>query len=870
MFVTHGPLPPESRLFVGRLAELKRMESWLIDVSCVGAVLGARQTGKTSLLLKLRHTFRDKYAFAFVDLQAIEGAKADECFNYIAEQMVEQLAESIDGVLTLPKGNTTFSTFLREFARQTQAVRIIVILDEIGALPPETAIKLASTIRAVFTSRFIKPEFARYIFLLAGATDMLELTTGRISPLGNVTETIYLGDLSLAETEQLLAEAFGHMGVQPFREINRQLHTWASGHPYWTQLLAASLGTQPRGPTDEEIKNLVEHLLRTEDTNLPHVIRSLRADNALWILVESLLDGTPLSFSRANAAIAKLELIGILKDQDGRCTIRNKIYQEAVHRHQVKPVRRFAENLRVLSRQILTAIELPSLLSWVAGFLQQALQNRAVVIYTKGPRERSFQARATVGIPEALCDEFEFHADSQMVRMLERGVSPYIQDLPESEKLQLCKMASTLLVPIILKSELLGFLSLGGKLSGDEYDPQDREFLATVAEHVAVGIELMSLQEWKLDGERALEIQRRLLPKEIPQIAGYQISGAWQAARTVSGDYYDVLKFDEHRVALCIGDVAGKGMPAALLMANLQAAVRLLASASVRPEALCEQLNQLTLTNITDGKFITFFYGLVDTEAQRLTYVNAGHNAPVMLRRDRTVLRLDEGGAVLGVFPDPMYKQGRVDLLLGDRLLLFTDGVSEAQDSDGHQFEEERLIQLLKDNSNLGAADLQRRVIKTVSEYSRGIFHDDVTVIAMTCDRQEQPQTRPDDSRREETLPSQAASGDLAPRRLVRFDVFEVDLQAGELRKRGLKIKLQEKPLQVLCILLERPRMVVPREELQKRLWPDTIVEFEHNLNAAVQRLRDALGDSADNPRFIETLPRRGYRFIASVENVGA
>lgn len=134
----------------------------------------------------------------------------------------------------------------------------------------------------------------------------------------------------------------------------------------------------------------------------------------------------------------------------------------------------------------------------------------------------------------------------------------------------------------------------------------------------------------------------------------------------------------------------------------------------------------------------------------------------------------------------------------------------------------------------------------------------------------EQPQTRVGDSRGKETLSSKDASGARGTRLLVRFGVFEVDLQAGELRKQGLRIKLQEKPFQVLCILLERPGAVVTREELQKRLWPDTIVESEHNLNAAIQRLRVALGDSADNPRFIETLPRRGYRFIASVENPGA
>jgi serine phosphatase RsbU (regulator of sigma subunit) len=736
MFLTHGPLPPESRLFVGRAAELKRIEAWLRDVNCVGAVLGARQTGKTSLLLKLRHTLRDKYAFAFVDLQAIEGAQADECFGYIAEQIVEELAETTREATALTIGNKTFSTFLREFARQTRNVRIIVILDEFGALPPETAIKVASTIRAVFTARFIKPEFARYIFLLAGSTDMLELTTGRNSPLGNVTEKIYLGDLSLAETEQLLAEEFGQTWMQPSTEISRQLHTWASGHPYWTQLLAANLGTPLQVPTDELIKNIVEHLLRTEDTNLPHLIRSLKAENPLWILVESLLDGTPLNFSRANAAIAKLELIGILKDQDGRCAIRNNIYKEAMHRHQIKPVRLVAENLRALSHKILTASDLPSLLNLVAGFVQQVLQSRSVVIYTKVLRDRSFQASANVGICERLCDVLEFHAESQLLSMLEQGVIPSFKDLSEPEMLQLRKMGAALLVPVLINGELLGFLALGRKLSGDEYDPQDRELLATVAEHIAAGIERMSLQEWRLDAERALDIQQGLLPKQIPQVPGYQISGAWQPARTVSGDYYDVLRFDEHRVALCIGDVVGKGMPAALLMANLQAAVRVLASASIKPEELCEQLNRLTVNNIDQGKFITFFYGLVDTKAQRLTYVNAGHNRPIMLRHDRTVSRLDDGGTVLGVFPDSKYLQGEVDLASADRLLMFTDGISEAEDPGGDQFGEERLIQLLMDNTNLGADELQRKVFRAVSEFSRGIFRDDVTLIAMTCDRQ--------------------------------------------------------------------------------------------------------------------------------------
>ena len=186
-----------------------------------------------------------------------------------------------------------------------------------------------------------------------------------------------------------------------------------------------------------------------------------------------------------------------------------------MHRHQIKPVRLIGENLRDLTHEILAASDLPSLLSRVAEFVQQILQSCSVVIYTKGRREKSFQASAIVGIPETLCDVLEFDANSRLLSMLERGVKPSIRDLPEPERSQLAKMGTTLLVPVLIKSELLGFLTLGRKLSGDEYDPQDHEFLATAAEHSAAGIERMSLQEWKLDAERALDIQRGLLQRKF-------------------------------------------------------------------------------------------------------------------------------------------------------------------------------------------------------------------------------------------------------------------------------------------------------------------------------------------------------------------
>ena len=731
MFVTHGPVPPESPLFVGRAAELRRMERWLTDVNCYGALLGARQTGKTSLLLKLRHALAGKYGFVFVDFQAIEGAQPQQCFNYIAEQIVEQLADTTRvEEPPLLRDNRTFSAFLREFSRKARALRIIVILDEVGALPQETAIKLASTIRSVFTDRLVKPDLARYVFLLAGAMDMMELTTGRTSPLGNVTEKIYLGDLSLDESGQLLAEAFGGAGAGPFAKINRRLHNWTGGHPYWTQLLAATLESQMRPPTEKAIVDIIEEVMRTEDRNLPHIIRLLKEDNALWNLVESMLNGVPLRFSRANAAIAKLELIGILKNQDGRCAIRNRIYQEAMHRHQVKPMRLFGANLRVLGQLLLT--DRPSLQE-VGAFLQQVFQCCTVAVFMKRAGDPNFRVSASVGVDEKVCAELVFAAGTRLVGALHKGVQPSIRELPRSEQVPLRKIASALTVPVRLKDELLGFVSMGEKLSGEAYDAQDREFLAAVTERVGAAIERRSLDQYRQDAESARDIQQGLLPKEIPQIAGFQISGAWQPARLVSGDYYDVFRLDQHKIAFCIGDVVGKGMPAALLMSNLQATVKAFASACTTPRELCDQVNRLISNSIGRGKFITFFYAVVDGEARHLVYTNAGHNPPILVRHDGEVLRLDEGGALLGVFPEWKYGEGEVELASGDRLLLFTDGVSEVQDSHENQFGEERLIELLKGSRHLGPADLLQKVIETIAEFSRGNFHDDVTLIAMTA-----------------------------------------------------------------------------------------------------------------------------------------
>jgi hypothetical protein len=231
----------------------------------------------------------------------------------------------------------------------------------------------------------------------------------------------------------------------------------------------------------------------------------------------------------------------------------------------------------------------------------------------------------------------------------------------------------------------------------------------------------------------AREIQQGLLPKAVPDVKGYEIAGAWLPARSVSGDYYDVMRLDDHSVALCIGDAAGHGIPAALLMSNLQAAVRMLAPAKLPPRDLCTKLNEFVLGNTTPDKFITFFYGLLDLTKRELVYTNAGHRRPIVLRRGGTMVQLAEGGLPLGLQPDGRYNQGKIQLEGGDFLLICTDGALETRNLKNEEFGEERFLKLLKENHLSGASTACDRILMAVSEFSKGNHQDDLTLLALSA-----------------------------------------------------------------------------------------------------------------------------------------
>jgi phosphoserine phosphatase RsbU/P len=295
-----------------------------------------------------------------------------------------------------------------------------------------------------------------------------------------------------------------------------------------------------------------------------------------------------------------------------------------------------------------------------------------------------------------------------------------------------------LAVPIVSNAQVIGALNLeSDRLLA--FTPADRELLEFFASAAALSIEKSLLHRQVLEKQRieqqlavAREVQRGLLPAASPTLPGYDVAAIQLPTWTIGGDYFDYIPLPDGRLGLVIADVSGKGIPAALIMATFRAALRSELRRQGEIGALMQALNRLLLEAQGDSRFVTAVYGSLEPASGRLTYVNCGHNPPLLLRADGGTEQLDQGGLALGMLSDPSFVPASVTLRAGDVLALYTDGVVEPADSSETEFGVERLREVLsRGAAQTAAASVQAVVDATRSFSERDHYDDDFTLVVV-------------------------------------------------------------------------------------------------------------------------------------------
>jgi phosphoserine phosphatase RsbU/P len=403
-----------------------------------------------------------------------------------------------------------------------------------------------------------------------------------------------------------------------------------------------------------------------------------------------------------------------------------------------------------LSEEVRTMVETKPLLEKVSNKISESLHVPQVALLLRNGD--SFQPEYALGYetpPSAALTE----NDKTIEKLKKNETLVIYQDDKDSwineeaatvERENLRELNSQLLLPVGAKNELSGVISLSPKLSEEPYSSNDLRLLKSVAAQTGLALENSRLTETiaaeaaqkeriNRELEIAREVQERLFPQELPPIAGLDYYGACRPALGVGGDYYDFLELSENKFGIAIGDISGKGIGASLMMASLQASLRGQAIHFKDDLAgLMKQINSLVYEASTSNRYATFFYAQYEPESKKLAYVNAGHNPPFLLRKSGEVVRLEEGGAVVGMLPSMLvnYKQGEIELETGDMLVGFTDGISEAMNPQEEEWSEDAMLEELKNLTDKSSEEILQIIVACADEFANGAKqHDDMTMI---------------------------------------------------------------------------------------------------------------------------------------------
>jgi phosphoserine phosphatase RsbU/P len=417
--------------------------------------------------------------------------------------------------------------------------------------------------------------------------------------------------------------------------------------------------------------------------------------------------------------------------------------------------------LSELSDEARNFTEVAPLINTITQRLGDTLHIDRIAVFLRTGDTFRLQLATGASLLPSTAELFSLPSASTTIATLSRAKTPasvyrddpssWLVDASDAERTALADLSTELLVPLPGRNRLAGVIALGPKRSEEPYTKTDRQLLQTIASQTGLALENAELLEnltteitqrerISREIEIAREVQERLFPQSYPKVDGVDLAGYCRPAQAVGGDYYDFFVPSDGRLALALGDISGKGISAALLMASLRASLRSIAGLQQGDLAsLIGHVNNLVYESSTTNRYATFFYAEYDPITHLLTFVNAGHNPPYILRGAQAI-PLEATGMVVGLLPDAEYAQSTIPMRPGDVLLAFTDGISEAMTPEEEEWGEDRMIvtaqQLLSQPDCIHTAQqLLDCILAAADKFTSGApQHDDMTLLICTIE----------------------------------------------------------------------------------------------------------------------------------------
>ena len=746
------------------------------------ALLGPRLCGKTLLLRFIEQNLAQLLGWTcvYIDLHEIRATTQQVFFADLIRVTAEHISAEAGQDLDLPDESLASSAGFRAFLSESLGLLnndLLLIFDPLEALPTDLVQALLTSLRAAYMDQ--QMEANQLTVVVSGALSLATMTVGESSPFRGIARRVFIGDLSESESETLILDFLRQEGINPTNPALRKLVMATSGDVFLIRQISQHViermnarSTNRVGSRDVDL--IINRFLRHEVLQYAPLVEAIRLieedpdllQGILQLLADDSVPRTALPLP-LSPDLDPLYLTGVVKIiEHDRYRVQNLIYRQFLNQH-FSPDRvgrvlamagRWESAINYLEtsiqqgshalradllpatiNSIYAAQDLPQAVHFLRRGLSAAFGIADSQVWLRFPQ---MELLRLVGSPDRSRDrdssrqvEIPISADRLEARAFRTHVA-----IRGQEAGGIVQRA----IPLSVSgSKPIGVINISEQLTSlPQEDMRERDLeISGFLNQASRALNVVNLRRQELT--LAGRVQASLLPDKPPAMPGWQIEATWKPARETSGDFYDFVPLPNNRFGIVMADVVDKGMGAALLMALTRTLIRTFApDFPIHPEQLLQVTNQRILADIDTGMFVTLFYGVLEPETGLLTYSNAGHPPPFLFNPDGAsgTIALPDSGMPLGVSEDALWQKGIQEILPGSMLLLYTDGVVDAQNPFGEFLGEEGMLNIIQTRIGQSAISIQEALITTLVDFAGAESQsDDITLMTILRERPGEP-----------------------------------------------------------------------------------------------------------------------------------